>query len=65
MQDLERDDIILTVKRCLIKLQEIQSMNRKGEFIVAQEKLGGVVKVLSALGSNLEANRSGDEVSSD
>jgi hypothetical protein len=45
------------VQRLLCKMTEINSMMKNGEFIVAYEKLGGVHKNLSQLGTALQSRK--------
>ena len=54
MRDEERQDVIEVIEKLLYKTLEISSMMKRGEFIVAHEKLGGVIKNLSAIGGKLQ-----------
>lgn len=45
------------VQRMLCKMTEITSMMKNGEFIVAYEKLGGLQKNLTQVGSCLQQRR--------
>jgi hypothetical protein len=38
-----------TVNRSLVKLHEINALLKEGKFIIAYEKLGGVIKILNIL----------------
>lgn len=43
------EEVVAHLERMFFKMQEITSMMKNGEFIVAYEKLGGVIKNISAL----------------
>lgn len=54
-------ETIAYVERMYLKTNEILSMMKKGEFITAYEKLGGVQKNLGALGGDLQRNLAAKE----
>jgi hypothetical protein len=47
-------EMLQVVERMYLKTSEILAMMKKGEFIVAHEKLGGIQKILSSLGGELQ-----------
>lgn len=47
-------DILQAIEKLYLKTTEIISMMKRGEFIVAHEKLGGVQKILAAIGGELQ-----------
>lgn len=54
MEDEERQEYLAIVEKMLFKTQEVAAMMKQGQFIVAYEKLGGVIKNLGFLGGRLQ-----------
>jgi hypothetical protein len=56
VKDLKAEDqyLLAQIEKMVFKIQEIQSMMKNGEFIVAYEKQGGVLKNMLATGGVLQ-----------
>lgn len=54
MQNEERTEVIAWIEKMLFKSHEVASLMKDGKFIIAHEKLGGIIKNLSALGGKLQ-----------
>lgn len=54
MEELKKQELVDMVGKMLLKTQEILAMMKQGQFITAYEKLGGVQKNLSYLGSIMQ-----------
>ncbi len=48
------EELLKDIQKLYIKITEIMSLMKSGEFIVAYEKIGGVSKILSSLGATLQ-----------
>lgn len=58
---MTNDEILSKVRGLFIKVNEVLALMKQGHFIVAYEKLGGVLKVLGALGASLETENAKSE----
>ncbi len=47
---MENTKLLAEIKNILIKLQNVRSMMRKGEFIIADEKLSGIYTKIENIG---------------
>ena len=56
-EQITDEQIEALVTKMLCKMTEINSMMRNGQYIVAYEKLGGIQKNLTQLGSALQKRR--------
>ena len=56
-EQMNDEQLEQVVQKILCKLTEISSMMKNGEFIVAYEKLGGVQKNITQVGSVLQQRR--------
>ena len=54
MKQQEKEEILFIAKKSLVKLHETHSLMKDGKFIVAYEKLGGIIKILSDFGGFVE-----------
>lgn len=54
MTNEEKDDILYVLRKVSIKLIETHALMKDGKFIVAYEKLGGVLKIVSDFGGKVE-----------
>ena len=61
----EKNELLLIIQRSLVKLTECHSLIKDGKVVVAYEKLGGVIKIISALGSKIEKSADGVDFTSD
>jgi hypothetical protein len=53
-QQVSDAELLSAIKKMYLKTNQILAMMKNGEFIIAYEKLGGVLKNMSALGAVLE-----------
>jgi hypothetical protein len=53
MEQLTNEEMLLITEKLLIKTTEIAALLKDGKVIVAYEKLGGVIKNITACGATL------------
>lgn len=53
-ETMNDEALLAAVKRMYFKTSEVLSLMKDGKFIVAHEKLGGVLKNINALGAELQ-----------
>lgn len=53
--NLTTEEIVQLLTKILIKAHEVSALLKDGKTIIAYEKLGGVIKNLSALGSKIQS----------
>lgn len=53
MTEAEKQEITGVLTRLHEKSIEVSAMMKDGKFIIAYEKLGGIIKVLNAFGSKM------------
>jgi hypothetical protein len=53
MTEAEKQEIVGVLTRLYEKSIEVSAMMKDGKFIVAHEKLGGIIKVLHAFGNKI------------
>lgn len=58
MTELEKQEISEMMNRIYVKTYEVSAMMKDGKFIVAYEKLGGVLKVVQQLANKVASTES-------
>lgn len=61
MREEEKQEISQVLERLYAKTFEVAAMMKDGKFIVAYEKLGGVLKVIQQLGQKVGTTETASE----
>jgi hypothetical protein len=54
----EKEELLKILSKTLVRLREINSLMRSGKIIVGNEKLQGIIKILSTYATRIEMDKS-------